>query len=123
MRRYTHVLAVHLALSAMVLRALLPAGWMPSSSSSPTFILTICTMEGPLHLNIEGHSKDQPTHSSDHDGCPFAAAPHVATPLLTITPSQSFLVESAHFKARPITQAADIASYSPQVPRAPPVLV
>jgi len=69
---------VHLALVAMLLRALLPAGWMPAAiSSADASPFVICTVDGPLHAPAK-HAPAQ-----DHAGTPciFAAAAHLSSPV------------------------------------------
>jgi hypothetical protein len=70
--------AVQLALLAMLLRAFLPAGWMPaaitSANASP---FVICTIDGPLHS-----APAKPSHDHDRAAAPcvFAASIHAAAP-------------------------------------------
>lgn len=67
-------LAVTLALSAMVLRALLPAGWMPNTDGVPGTALVICSVDGVRHVP---HNRGKP--DADHGmACPFAAMAHLA---------------------------------------------
>src|SRR5579872_2149307 len=104
-------LAVTLALAAMALRALVPAGWMPNPHGFAETAFIICDMGemSPMamakmdmahmdmsamdmsHMDMAGMSKtdgdsakDQSPARQSDDGhqqtCPFAAAPHVATP-------------------------------------------
>ena len=79
---------LHLALAAMILRALLPAGWMPSQTAG--IHLTICTAETGKQSApaLPGH----PLKHGEHQLCPFAAASHLArageaTPVL-LTPQR-----------------------------------
>ena len=111
-------LAVTLALGAMLLRALLPAGWMPAPDGSS---LVICTNDGPLRLSpahIPLH-KGQQDHNSV---CPFAAAAHLAAPgaaqaiqlpLAIATGDRVFVVHGAPAVRPSATQA----------PRGPPLSV
>src|ERR1700761_7537743 len=89
--------AVCLALAAMMLRALMPAGWMPNPAGAGDSFFVICDMDqGDMsgmdmsHMSAMDMSKmDMSDHGSpgkqsgdahQHEACPFAAAPHVATP-------------------------------------------
>jgi hypothetical protein len=78
MRTGCRTAAVHLALVAMLLRALLPAGWMPAAithaDASP---FVICTVDGPLHAP----SKHAPAHDRAGTPCIFAAAAHLSSPV------------------------------------------
>jgi hypothetical protein len=118
MRTVCKSAAVQLALLAMLLRAVLPAGWMPaaitSANASP---FVICTIDGPLHS-----TPAKPSH--DHDRatapCVFSASAQTATQ--TADPA----------KVTPITTASLIvftprrevltvfAQFRPNTARAPP---
>src|SRR5580704_4013467 len=39
---------VHIALAALILRAFLPAGWMPNPKGPAQSAFVICTMDGPV---------------------------------------------------------------------------
>lgn len=70
--------AVLIALVAMVLRGVLPAGWMPQAPADNGAFLTICSPNGVIHLAGDPASKPTaPAKSSQHsDVCPFAAGLH-----------------------------------------------
>jgi hypothetical protein len=115
--------ALQVALVAMVLRALLPAGWMPAAiTSADASPFVICTIDGPLH---QAPSKQTPPsdHDRAHAPCVFAAAAPLASPHVdaaTLAPSNI---------AAPILFAAsrdDVtanAIFRPNTARAPPSLV
>jgi hypothetical protein len=114
-----------LALAAMMLRALLPDGWMPAATGGAGTVLTICTMDGPVRVALgdDGQPlKKQPAqhNGGSHEICPFAAAPHFATPIHLVaatTPS------AAYFSALlPIAAGTPPGrdTHSPQSPRGPP---
>lgn len=117
--------AIHLALAAMVLRALLPAGWMPGASAGTP--LVVCTMNGPerIVLGADGKPlKHQPSQDDalHHEMCPFAGAPHLASPSAVAgiaLPSYAIVVA---FDVSRGTSFAGAPRYSPQSPRAPPHL-
>ena len=77
--------AIGLALCAMVLRALLPDGWMPAAAagSSP---FVICSVDG---VHGGGKPPADPARESRHAPCAFAAAAHLAPP--AIAPAGAFL--------------------------------
>jgi len=106
--------ARHLAIIALTLRALLPAGWMPAAHG-----LTICSMDAGTHQPAQDNGKDG--HSS-HEECPFAAAPHLAS-----VPDMPRLILPAFHAFAAATDrgyAAAVAShFTPQSPRAPPRFV
>jgi hypothetical protein len=75
--------ALRFMLALMVIRALLPVGWMPNpdgaASGTP---ITLCSMQGPVTITIDQDGqpiKPSPTQKHgqalDHDICSFAAAP------------------------------------------------
>ena len=134
--------AVCLALAAMMLRALMPAGWMPNPSGAGGSLFVICDMDQAdmsqmdmshmsaadmANMDMSGSGKDSPgKHSGDahhNEACPFAAAPHVATPSIVAT----LLLPSLLAKFSPFLageQAAiKAATYNPQSPRGPPLPV
>jgi hypothetical protein len=79
MRTILKSTALQFALVAMVLRALLPAGWMPVASGASDGPLAICTLHGPAHLSPAGKSAN---HEPAARFCPFATAAHMAGPAL-----------------------------------------
>jgi hypothetical protein len=128
MSRTIRLAGVHIALAAMLLRALLPAGWMPNPVSSADSPFVICTMDGPIYMvpRTDGQPiKQQPDHNNDsnHEICPFAVAPHLAPPTIAVLLTLPSLAASALSKSSHPGLAESIARYSPQSPRAPPSLV
>lgn len=110
--------ALHLALLAMLLRAVLPAGWMPTAitnaNASP---FVICTIDGPQHK-----TPSKPAHDHNRAGtpCVFAASIHTATPAAepaTVAPATipSPIVFATH--REPVTA---FAQFRPNTARAPP---
>jgi len=67
-RRHRNALTL-LALAAMLLRAAIPAGWMPSARADA--FLALCTADGLVHVLAPG--------AAPLDG-PAAPAPHAAAP-------------------------------------------
>ncbi len=80
MYRMTRTAAVSLALVAMLLRAFLPAGWMPSAAAGQT--LVICTLQGPVRIDLPSHKPAVLQHHAQT--CPFAVAPQLAGPLAEV---------------------------------------
>ena len=83
--KHIRLAGLHVALVAMLLRALLPAGWMPappSHTADANWVpFVICTGNGLVRLNHapgSDHSDDQKTHHVAP--CPYAAAAHLSTP-------------------------------------------
>jgi hypothetical protein len=106
--------AVALALAAMLLRALLPDGWMPSGHAGGAFF-TICSV-----ATVHHESGKQPEQEHRHAPCAFAAASPLAPPAFASfafgasTPSFSI---AANFAG---AQPAAAGPYRPNAARAPP---
>jgi hypothetical protein len=119
---------LQLALAAMVLRALLPAGWMPDTAGTTGVAIAICSADGPVSLTVERadpSGKHDPAGGDAHhvDVCPFASAPHAATfapAVAELLPGIAIFAAPALRQPRVVTGAQD---YTPQSPRAPPAFV
>ena len=102
-------IARHLAIIALIARALLPVGWMPAAHG-----LTICSMDAGTHQ--PGARTTGKDHNS-HEECPFAAAPHLASapdaPQLTLPSFHAFAAAPTAPMPRPSRRA------SPRSPPAP----
>ena len=127
MKRRIRFAAVQLALAAMLLRALLPAGWMPNPVASVDAPFVICSMDGPVHISLGADGqplKQLPDQNNDlgHDTCPFAAASHLAPPTLASALAQPSSTASTPPMAAHLASAERLARYTPQSPRAPPTL-
>jgi hypothetical protein len=117
MRSFARTIALALALSAVLLRGLLPAGWMPNAGGAPG--LTICTLNGLRHINLPGEPAHNPQH---HTVCPFAAAPPLASadaPVLPMAQSFAFLDSANPEHADALARAS---AYDVHAARAPPSL-
>jgi len=108
-----------IAFFAMLLQALLPAGWMPGPASDGAISFVICSVGGLHHLDGRDGHQDKGEHQND--SCPFAAAPHAATPVAVarIAPPSHAVFGRPVFAAIP--SAPQNAAYLPQAQRAPPV--
>jgi hypothetical protein len=107
--------ALLLALTAMLLGAMLPTGWMPGADGAPV----MCSLDAPAHHQPDRKAPGQP---APHHECPFAAAPHLAPPLAAVVlaaPRQAFF---AFVTPAPLRRATARA-YAPQAARAPPLTV
>ena len=107
----------HLAIIALLVRAMLPAGWMPDAHA-----LVICSTSLSTVIHYDGGSKpsDNDKHQAAHQDCAFAAAGTLATapeaPHLALPAFHAFVARSDD------ARAALIASrFSPGSPRAPPL--
>ena len=140
--------AVTLAIVAMVLKGLLPTGWMPNPQGFGETALILCDMDGPMSaadmakmmpgmshmdmshmdmsgmdmsgMDMSGDGKQTPVTGHGHEECPFAAATHAGSAHTVVAFALPELaVEHAH---RPVPErsAVRFARYQPQSPRAPP---
>jgi hypothetical protein len=102
----------HLAIIALLVRAMLPAGWMPDSQG-----LVICSLSPVIHHD-GGQKNDQ--HQIAHEECAFAAAAQLAAapdaPALALPAFHAFAAQSDRGYS-----AAVAAHFTPQSPRAPPL--
>ena len=104
----------HLAIIALLVRAMLPAGWMPDAQGG----LVICSAGtlGVIHHDGPTNGKTQ------HEECAFAAA----APLATAPDTPHLILPAFHgLTARTDgAYAAEVAAhFEPGSPRAPPRLV
>jgi hypothetical protein len=123
MTRSVRKAGLHLAIVALLLRALSPAGWMPNPAGTADTPFVICTLDGPV-LAVDGKGQKQtPDDPRAHESCPFAAAAQLAPATAVATLARPVLhVEFARlrsaFHAEPLFPA-----HSPQSPRGPPSLI
>jgi hypothetical protein len=144
MRKSSRHTAITLALAAMVLRALLPTGWMPNPAGFAVSPLIICQMDmsvpvqmdmrmpmqmdmsAPMDMDMSMPMDMHGGHSPGHDRqqnnetCPFAAAPHLAQASFYVPISEPTLATAAFSPFKLLHARADRAHYSPHSPRAPP---
>ncbi|HWA92714.1 MAG TPA: hypothetical protein VG889_21960 [Rhizomicrobium sp.] len=104
---------MHAALVAMLLRALIPAGWMPQSAAAGSPFV-ICTADGAVHP-AKPHDADR----GKSPPCAFAAAGHLAPPAPSPAFATAIGVSSiTHEAAREAPAVA--APYRSAAPRGPP---
>lgn len=114
------LVGLHLAILAMLLRALLPAGWMPDTTGAAAF--TICTMDGVGH-HAEQQSPGKPVPADSqhtHEECPFAAAHHIVAPIVAVHLAAPSFAGRAADISRPAATSRSVAEHEPYSPRAPP---
>lgn len=106
----------HLALIALILRAMLPTGWMPSQAADAPF--TICTVTASQQHDPANKVPDPSSHHEEacaFSGMPqLAATPDIASVILPVVHGFAARTDRAY--------AANIsAHHQPQSPRAPPL--
>ena len=116
-------LATHIIAFAMMLRALVPVGWMPDTAAAHPAAMVPCPMmDGMRGMPIPSSARDQAPAKHhlppSHEGsiCPFATA---AQPTRIVEPQQ---IETArpHFVFF-VSNVSILATDWDHVPRAPPV--
>jgi hypothetical protein len=119
--RRLRFVVVHVALAALLLRALVPVGWMTSPAAAGPATLLPC----PMMDGMRGMPMPQPQHPAkhqlpvSHEGsvCPFATS---AQPIRAIEPRG---IEIARARFAFFARAASfIAADWDHIPRAPPGL-
>jgi hypothetical protein len=112
-------LATTLALAAMLLRGLLPAGWMPNRDALAGAPLVIC---GGFQDLQQGRAPGHAPHGNSGKVCPFAAVAHLAAPQLPViivqTPVVAWLSPAPAAYVRHALRRTRAHS-----PRAPPIPV
>ncbi len=121
MTRFRHA-AIHLVLAALILRAFLPAGWMPAmAAGTGEGMLVLCTMDGPVRIDSEGnrHAMDEGRDGAKTP-CPFGLTGPGDLPahIVVLAGPAPTLLEQA--QAKPSLTVSPQAFYRPQAPRAPP---
>ena len=117
-----HQVAIHLAVVAMLLRAMLPMGWMPDGTGATAF--AICTVDGGgHHAQQQSPGKPDPADGQHgHDECPFAAAHHVAAPVAAGRLAAPSYAGHAADITHPVADFGLVTEYGLHSPRAPPHL-
>jgi Protein of unknown function (DUF2946) len=114
-------LAVTLALSAMLLRAVVPAGWMPNMAGAEGTPFAICSTDGMNRVPVH---QDPARGSQDEHGfaCPFAGIAHLAPPQLAVALPQPLVSTflAPHFAEPRMSSHAGDPGHAP---RGPPVTV
>ena len=110
------MLARHLLLAALLLRALAPIGWMPGTAQLGQAAWIICTADGQIQHGAPG--KDDDAHQ--HQPCAFAAAHVMASSAAQALPAPLLHVGIIDRTIAPAS-AQSAARFAPQSPRAPPV--
>ena len=111
------MLARHLLLAALLLRALVPLGWMPGLAQLGEASWIICTADGQIQHGVPGKDDAAGHHQQP---CAFAAA-HVMAPPQVHAFAEPQLQVSAP-DTRVATSSVSLASaFTPQAPRAPPI--
>ena len=77
-RRPWHRPACWLAALAVLLRVLVPGGFMPAPVAAGTLVLVLCTGQGPVTLQVDDAGTPVAPHNDptgklvDHHPCPYA---------------------------------------------------
>ena len=109
------LLARHLLLAALLLRALVPLGWMPGAPQLGQAAWIICSADGQI-----GHGAPGKDDSSQHEQpCAFAGLHVIAAPDVPVFAAPS--LRTASFEPQTAATVFHRAAiFSPGAPRAPP---
>lgn len=108
-------------LLALLVRSMMPVGFMPGQSKDGTVQMVICTGHGPMNMAVDADKSPLPLHhqSGDHS-CPFASVLAQDAPTLPIV-----LVPVPRYEnVRLYTQSAfmlDGIAFKPWFSQGPPV--
>lgn len=116
-----------LLLAAVVLRALLPAGYMPGVDASGLPTLQLCSVLQPLSQRLADSDSSPSLPGGSRGGyvdgpCPFGAAPDAAPSMAVPGRAAPLSFSRVALKQAP-TSAHCCATLLPQQARAPPVPV
>jgi len=125
--RTLRLTGAYFALAAMLMHALLPAGWMPSIAANGTAIV-LCTIEGPVQIVLDEdgnpveHGSGQTDDTRHAQACPFAASAPLAPPTATLAVAAPLSAHSGHPVVEQTRAAAFGARYLVPLAHAPPQL-
>lgn len=110
-----------LALPALLLRLLVPAGFMPGVTEDDSLTMQMCHGSGNASLALpDPATTEQDERSEDHGGpCLYAATSVTAPPPLAAGPAPVATLQELARPAPPVS-AALRSPHRPQAPRAPP---
>jgi hypothetical protein len=120
MVRAGRLITIEIALVAMMLRAVLPNGWMPGPVGTP---LIICTGYSIQHVVLDANGNPSAPQQGDHSNvCPYAACAHLSLPTLgpNVLPPRHIHIAALACKPRPQIAPSRLLRYAIS-PRAPPV--
>jgi hypothetical protein len=107
----------HILLAALLLRALMPLGWMPGTAQLGEAAFIICKADG----SIQHGAPDKQDGAAPHQPCAFAAAIALFdTPdAAAIAPPSSIALIVGDAVSSVALRV--LAPHTPQAPRAPPI--
>jgi hypothetical protein len=117
-------LAATLALGSMLLRAVLPVGWMPGPTGPTGAALVICSIDG-FHHRAPSHEPLGHRAPADHGvACPFAAAAQLAPPLTPVVVPHPLIAAGTAIRLAfefvfPSAHASEHAPRGPPIPHEP----
>jgi hypothetical protein len=121
--RNLRLAAVYVAAMALLLRALVPVGWMPNNGHARHSIFMPCPMMTGMRMPMPMPGPHPAKHDpASHEGsmCPFAATAHFTPPpALGISEPLRVASARARFKARLIFLSRLVLGWD-HAPRAPP---
>lgn len=108
--------AIHLALVALLLRAFLPAGWMPGGPGDAPLVM--CGLSA-IHDTADG--KEVPAKTDSGGDCAFATVSGLPAPEMAAIPAPGLLIQYRHDEPS-LPAPASAPRHARPAPRAPPAL-
>lgn len=112
----------------MLLRAILPVGWMPSGQTTGAHYIVVCTQMGGTQIAVDadGHriptpDKQDSSGGGAHPPCAFAAMAGLALPVVAAAVMPSQIVHDLDADLG-VSFALDSARSAPWQSRAPPAV-
>lgn len=127
-RRYADRLLISLVLFLVVLRALVPPGYMPDLAAARDGVITlvICSPDGLRTVSLDENGKPvepgQSPEEHQRQHCPFAAVGSIDVPQLAKVPVPIDFATRAALWSPQEGRVAERAVVGPVGPRAPPAL-
>ena len=111
------LMAVWLALSALMVRTLVPVGWMPSAAASHSTLMPCPMMDGMKGMAMSPALPAKHAIIPSHEGsiCPFATP---AEPIRVLDPHRIEITRAQWVSFRSV--ALSVASDWDHIPRGPP---
>nr|TFG51719.1 MAG: hypothetical protein E4H34_05910 [Hyphomicrobiales bacterium] len=124
-RIISHKAAIFFVLAAYLLRAFVPAGWMPAATAGEAGnFIVICTLSGLKSIEVDSNGKplnEEAPHDSNDDGktCAFGTAPKLAlagVDIIGASPDAAYALR-ARLRQAPVPKTGGLhATYAPRAP-------
>lgn len=115
----------HALLVAFVLKALIPAGFMPdfSGQDGQSFKIVICTANGSKLVDVDGGGSGGPVAKHAGEPCSLGALAALAAPDFSTTPAYTAQLDASRAGLLIAVVLPPVRAGPAHSPRAPPSLV